>query len=140
MAITVGEDSYVSLTEADTYFGAGVRPYSTEWAAETVTEREGYLKHAFRYMNVFFRWTSSFYADDAPDGIKQGQMEIAFSILSLDIATPGQPVPWYKATGFDDYFNYRTWPRNVLISPFTDQLLRPYGRHLGLLIPTKRGF
>jgi len=41
MAITVGTDTYVTVTEADTYINK--RPNATAWTALTTAQKEGYL-------------------------------------------------------------------------------------------------
>lgn len=47
-------ESYISVSDADTYFSARAVP--TEWAAATTAEKEGALRYATRWIDDRYAW------------------------------------------------------------------------------------
>lgn len=104
MALTVGIDSYVTLEEAETYFGN--RLYAAEWTGASDPEKEKALKMAARTM-MRFNWSGSITSDDQilswprqgmidaegrviasdaiPQIIKDAQCEVALGMLRDDL-------------------------------------------------------
>lgn len=62
MAIIVGTDSYISLADAETYFGD--RLHSTNWSDKTDSIKEIALKHATRMLDDLFNWTGELTDED----------------------------------------------------------------------------
>jgi hypothetical protein len=101
MAITVGTDSYVTVAEADTYFGN--RPFSTAWIGEDDVKEDA-LKYATKLMELrnykggryVSTQTLSFPrsglyidsvavdSDTVHQNVKDAQCEIALQVLQTD--------------------------------------------------------
>src|SRR6266542_3080243 len=90
MALTVGTDSYVTLTEAAEYFGRRLRSTAFDGADETTQEKA--LKHATLLLEAQ-PWagdktdadqTLAFPrdSDDVPQAIKDAQCELALELLT----------------------------------------------------------
>lgn len=104
MALTVGIDSYVTLSEANAYFDN--RMYADEWIGASDPEKEKALKMAARTM-ARFNWAGSITSDDQilswprqnmidaegrviasnaiPQVIKDAQCEVALGMLRDDL-------------------------------------------------------
>lgn len=139
MAISVPDNSYCTVAEADAFFLT--RMFSELWAP--FVSKEAALYSSFRYMNGFYDWYEEFTAPVDP-AIIEGQLEIAYFMLSQHIAIPGEGFPATSiksanlvAMTFDES---RPYPRNSLISIYVSSLLKPFGSRNDLQIPVTRGF
>ncbi len=110
MALTVGTDTYISLDDADTYFGN--RLHTDTWDAATDDDKETALKMACTLMENRVQWLglptdsdqtlawprkslldhscNAVPKDMTPEAVKAVQCELAFHLLSNDpLIVPG---------------------------------------------------
>lgn len=80
---TENYDSFVSVTEADTYFANKLR--GTVWDSADNTEREAALRQAFTRINLLNLNYLSLIADEGLTKLKTAQMEQAIHELRHDL-------------------------------------------------------
>jgi len=151
MTITVGENSYVTIQEADDYFADkyGYDKWSTE------PNKEGALISAAQQLDIRCTWFDSPVAADqamafprtpganpTPQNIKDAQCEIAYRIVDTGSTqtNSGDPLTELKAGSVTLKFKASS-SSNPLINDLTSNLLSPYGLCSGgstKLIPIER--
>jgi hypothetical protein len=85
MALTVQENTFISLDEANAYFAT--RPYSDEWTLLTESERELYLKAATHMLTYYVSWHdgSPMTWDTLPQVLKYAQCELAHALIDHNL-------------------------------------------------------
>ncbi len=123
--ITVGENSYVTVLEADAYFSA--RYGYESWALLTETVKEQALVSAFSQMNAMCKWYTDF-EDPYPQSLKDAQCEIAFAVTVTGSTSTdaGDPLTELKAGSVTLKFQPGS-SGNPLVNDLTSQLLSEYG-------------
>ena len=123
MAIIIGENSYVTELEADSYFAD--RFGNDGWGEEVNKDKA--LVSAFSMMNAMCEWLADF-EEPFPQGIKDAQCEIAFAISATGstVTDGGSPLVKLKAGSVELAFDAKS-NRNPLVSDLTSNLLAEYG-------------
>ena len=157
MAITVGEDTYVTVAEADTYF---TTRYGYDlWDALTEPNKESALVSAAAQLDVMCLWYGSPSEDDqdmafprtpdadpTPQAIKDAQCEMAYSIVAAGSAdvNAADPVTRLKAGDVELEFKVAGGQTSTLVNDYTKNLLRGwgvchYGTETARVVPMARG-
>lgn len=135
MSLTVGVDSYISLTDANTYFNS--RYNSGEWALLEDSVKETLLKSAVRVIDVycdFKGWKTDEDQllefprndEDIPENIKIAQCEIAFAIYNNENINDEKEAQLTKLKVDIIEFNWSDlkMKTSTLYSDFTKALLK----------------
>ena len=107
MSLVINVDSYVSVSEADTYFSN--RPFNTAWVAND-DRKEASLRMAARHLDLMYQWLGSpalstqtmswpridlvtrngalMTSTEVPQDIKDAQCELAYQWHQSDQLTP----------------------------------------------------
>jgi hypothetical protein len=134
MTITVGENSYVTVAEADAYF-AGRYGYD-KWGTQTPEQREAALISAAQQMNAACNWYDSNYnftfdpiAYPPPQELKDAQCEIAYAMVVSGSADPSTSDPLTELTAGDVTlkWNASSSSASPLYSDYTKGLLAAVG-------------
>jgi hypothetical protein len=145
MTITVNENSYVTVAEADAYY---LERYGyDQWDGQTPEQKEAALISAASYMDSLCEWCGSPVdpaqkmafprsgcspsADPVPEGIKIAQMEIAYGMVVSGSAGDGGSISdvltRLKAGDVELEWKGAVNPTSSLTSDYTKSLLRTYG-------------
>jgi len=142
MTITVGTDTYISVTDADDYFSS--RYGYDSWALLDNTNKEKALVSATQHLDLLCNWygyksdsdqdlefprsSSSIDADPTPQDIKDAECEIAFAITSTGstVTDGGDALTELKAGSVTMKFK-ATSTSNPIVNDLTLKLLAPYG-------------
>lgn len=143
MTIVVGDNSYVTLVEADEYFLT--RYNSASWNVLDDTTKETLLISATRSLDLYCDWKGNkteenqllaFPRDDeaTPENIKYAQCEIAFSILeSNSVVSEREPnLTKLKADVVELQFGAISSTTQSLYNDFTSRLLSGYCNACGV--------
>lgn len=136
-------DTYVTVTEADSYFD--IHYGYEKWADLDEPTKEQLLRSAVVKLDTSCTWYGEKCAPDqplafprnypdetctTPQGIKDGQCEIAYLILDTGVSLSGSlenTMKRLKAGGVEmEYFD-RVPPADVLLSGIVSSLLGKYG-------------
>lgn len=142
MTLTVGENSYVTVVEADAYF---TDRYGYDlWAALDTPAKESALISAAQYLDSLCRWhgypvdssqSMAFPrnpdANPTPQTIKNAQCEIAYGMVAAgtanDSGSTEDVLTKLKAGDVELEFKGDVNPTSSLTNDYTKSLLRPYG-------------
>ena len=138
--LTPDVDSYVTVDEADTYFA---EHYGYDlWDPLTEEQKEQALRSAVMKLDLSCRWYGSKCDDDqplqfprdvhgceTPNGIKAGQCEIAYLMVTAGTANPDQENELSELTAGPVTLKWNTEPEKVdpLESGIVVDLLSQYG-------------
>ncbi len=141
MAVTVGEDTYLTVIEADAYFLA--RYGYASWAALDTTVKEQALVSAAQQLDQFCAWYGYVVetnqalafprtpdASPTPQAIKNAQCEIAYAITTTESTSTlsEDPLKTLKAGSVTFEFDTESTGKvNPIVNSMAIKLLTPYG-------------
>ena len=142
MTITINDNSYVDIAEADAYF---LTRYGYDlWEPQTDAQKEQALVSAAQYLDSLCIWYGTPVdsaqlmafprnpdANPVPQHIKNAQMEIAYGMVSSgsasDTGTTEDVLTRLKAGDVELEWKGDVKTTNALTSDYTKSQLRPYG-------------